>query len=180
MRLSLRRYEPVQVHGFGACHLSDAAPAARTPERSKSIAATARPRVRGRGRGRSVRGASTITQQVAKNLFLWRGRSLVRKGIEAWFTLLIEVLWPKRRILEVYLNVAEFGDGIYGVGAAAERFFGKPPSQLTVSEAALLAAVLPAPERRRVEQPSPHVLARARWIERQMALLGGRAYLDQR
>ena len=125
------------------------------------------------------RGASTLTQQVAKNLFLWPERSLLRKGLEAWFTLLLEALWPKRRILEVYLNVAEFGPGIYGVGAASERFFAKPAARLTRSEAALLAAVLPSPRRLRVTQPSRYVLERAAWIERHVGRLGGRAYLLQ-
>lgn len=124
------------------------------------------------------RGASTLTQQVAKNLFLWPGRSFVRKGLEAWFTVLLEALWPKRRILEVYLNVAEFGGGVYGAGAASERFFGKPASALDRREAALLAAVLPNPRRLRVSDPSPYVLERADWIERHVARLGGRSYLS--
>ena len=92
-----------------------------------------------------LRGASTLTQQVAKNLFLWPGRSFLRKGLEAWFTVLLEAFWPKRRILEVYLNVAEFGPGIYGVGSAAQAYFGKPPADLGDEEAALLAAGLPRP-----------------------------------
>jgi monofunctional biosynthetic peptidoglycan transglycosylase len=125
------------------------------------------------------RGASTLTQQVAKNLFLWPERSLLRKGLEAWFTLLLETLWPKRRILEVYLNVAEFGPGVYGVGAASEHYFGKPAARLSRSESALLAAVLPSPSRLRVAQPSPYVLERAAWIERHIARLGGRAYLER-
>jgi monofunctional biosynthetic peptidoglycan transglycosylase len=125
------------------------------------------------------RGASTLTQQVAKNLFLWPGRSFVRKGLEAWFTLLLEALWPKRRILEVYLNVAEFGPGVYGVGAASERYFGKPASALSRGEAALLAAVLPSPRRLRVASPSAYVRERAAWIARQSARLGGPSYLAQ-
>jgi monofunctional biosynthetic peptidoglycan transglycosylase len=124
------------------------------------------------------RGASTLTQQVAKNLFLWPGRSFVRKGLEAWFTVLLEGIWPKRRILEVYLNVAEFGSGVYGAGAASERYFGKPASALGRREAALLAAVLPSPRRMRVSQPSSYVLERAAAIERQAAGLGGRSYLS--
>ncbi|HEY8156531.1 MAG TPA: monofunctional biosynthetic peptidoglycan transglycosylase [Myxococcota bacterium] len=123
------------------------------------------------------RGASTLTQQVAKNLFLWPGRSLVRKGLEAWFTVLLETLWPKRRILEVYLNVAEFGPGVYGAGAASERFFGKPAASLDRREAALLAAVLPSPRRLRAADPSAYVERRAAWIERSVARLGGRSYL---
>jgi monofunctional biosynthetic peptidoglycan transglycosylase len=127
-------------------------------------------------RGR-LRGASTITQQVARNLFLWPGRSYVRKGLEAYFTVLLELLWPKRRILEVYLNVAEFGEGTYGVAAAAQGFFGKSPSALDPQEAALLAAVLPNPHRLQVRNPSPYVRERAAWIEEQMAQLGGPVYL---
>lgn len=123
-----------------------------------------------------LRGASTITQQVARNLFLWPRRSLVRKGLEAYFTVLLELLWPKRRILEVYLNVAEFGDGAYGVRAAAQTFFGKRPSALDRQEAALLAAVLPNPARLHVRHPSAYVRERAGWIEEQMAQLGP-AYL---
>jgi monofunctional biosynthetic peptidoglycan transglycosylase len=129
------------------------------------------------GRRRRLRGASTITQQVARNLFLWSGRSYVRKGLEAYFTLLLELLWPKRRILEVYLNIAEFGDGTYGVAAAAQRFFGKRPTDLQGQEAALLAAVLPNPARLHVRNPSAYVRERAGWIEEQMAHLGGPAYL---
>jgi monofunctional biosynthetic peptidoglycan transglycosylase len=124
------------------------------------------------------RGASTLSQQVAKNLFLWPGRSLVRKGLEAWFTVLLETLWPKRRILEVYLNVAEFGPGVYGAGAASERYFGKPASALGRQESALLAAVLPSPRRLRVADPSPYVLERADWIQRHVAHLGGPSYLS--
>ncbi|MGH7381067.1 MAG: monofunctional biosynthetic peptidoglycan transglycosylase [Candidatus Methylomirabilales bacterium] len=129
------------------------------------------------GPRRRVRGASTITQQVARNLFLWPGRSYIRKGLEAYFTVLLELFWPKRRILEVYLNIAEFGDGTYGVHAASKTFFGKHPSQLTQSEAALLAAVLPNPTRLHANTPSPYVEERAHWIEEQMEQLGGPAYL---
>src|SRR3990170_3240644 len=126
-------------------------------------------------RGRRLRGASTITQQVAKNLFLWEGRSFIRKGLEAYFYVLLELFWPKRRILEVYLNIAEFGDGTHGVYAAAKTFFGKHPSELTPSEAALLAAVLPHPKHLHANTPSPYVEERARWIEEQMEQLGGPA-----
>jgi monofunctional biosynthetic peptidoglycan transglycosylase len=118
------------------------------------------------------RGASTITQQTARNLFLWSGRSWPRKALEAYLTLLIEACWPKRRILEVYLNVAEFGDGVYGVEAASRRFFGHGAAQLTRHEAALLAAVLPDPKDRRAAAPSAFVAAQARHIEAQMAHLG--------
>jgi monofunctional biosynthetic peptidoglycan transglycosylase len=126
---------------------------------------------------RRLRGASTITQQVARNLFLWQGRSWPRKALEAYFTVLLEACWPKRRILEVYLNIAQFGDGTYGVGAASQAFFGKRPGALLPAEAALLAAVLPNPVRLQVRRPSSYVRARAAWIEEQMALLGGPAYL---
>lgn len=119
-----------------------------------------------------LRGASTISQQVAKNLFLWPGRSLARKTLEAWFTALIEITWPKRRILEVYLNVCEFGFGVYGVGAASEFYFSKLPSELSAKEAALLAAVLPNPSRMRVERPGPYTQERRNWILDQMRLLG--------
>jgi monofunctional biosynthetic peptidoglycan transglycosylase len=130
-------------------------------------------------RSKRVRGASTISQQVAKNLFLWPGRSYVRKGLEAWFTVLIELLWPKERILEVYLNVAEFGKGVYGVEAASRKFFGKSAARLTRSEAALLAAVLPNPRRLRVDRPSNYVRSRQSWIMGQMSGLGGTSYLQQ-
>ncbi len=120
-----------------------------------------------------VRGASTISQQVAKNLFLWSGRSYFRKGLEAYFTLLIEGLWPKRRILEVYLNIAEFGTGIYGAEAAAQHFFHIPASRLTRADAAVLAAVLPNPERYSAVAPSHYVQQRRDWILGQMQALGG-------
>jgi monofunctional biosynthetic peptidoglycan transglycosylase len=132
-----------------------------------------------RERGRRVRGASTISQQVAKNLFLWPGQSWFRKGLEAGITVLIEFAWPKRRILEVYLNVAEFGRGTWGVQAASQRYFGRDAARLTKSQAALLAAVLPAPKRYRVDAPGPYVRKRQAWIERQMAALGGTAYLSR-
>jgi monofunctional biosynthetic peptidoglycan transglycosylase len=130
-----------------------------------------------RERGRRVRGASTISQQVAKNLFLWPGQSWFRKGLEAGLTVLIELAWPKQRILEVYLNVAEFGRGTWGVQAASERYFRKDAAKLTRGEAALLAAVLPAPKRYRVDAPGPYVSRRQAWIERHMVALGGPAYL---
>jgi monofunctional biosynthetic peptidoglycan transglycosylase len=130
-----------------------------------------------RSKGKRLRGASTISQQVAKNLFLWSDRSFVRKGLEAYFTVLIELTWPKRRILEVYLNIAEFGDGIYGVAAAGEAFFKKSPSNLNLADAALLAAVLPNPVRLRADRPSDYVNRRRLWILGQMYQLGGAAYL---
>ena len=129
--------------------------------------------------GRRVRGASTISQQVAKNLFLWPGQHWIRKGLEAYFTVLIEVFWPKQRILEVYLNVAEFGAGVFGVGAASEMFFGKSPAQLNAYDAALLAAVLPSPKRMRVNAPSAYVRSRQQWIMSQMRGLGGPALLER-
>lgn len=127
--------------------------------------------------GGRVRGASTITQQVAKNLFLWNGRSYLRKGLEAYLTILIELLWPKRRVLEIYVNIAEFGDGIYGVSAAAERFFRKQPAALTRQESALLAAVLPNPKLFKANAPSAYVRSRSQHIIRQMQNLGGTSYL---
>jgi monofunctional biosynthetic peptidoglycan transglycosylase len=131
-----------------------------------------------KGKRRRLRGASTITQQVARNLFLWPGRSYVRKGLEAYIAVFLELLWPKRRILEVYLNIVELGDGTYGVPAAARTFFGKRPGDLTRQEAALLASALPNPIRLDVRRPTAHMQERARWIEEQMAQLNGPAYLQ--
>jgi monofunctional biosynthetic peptidoglycan transglycosylase len=133
---------------------------------------------RERGR-RRVRGASTISQQVAKNLFLWPGPSWIRKGFEAYYTVLIETLWPKRRILEVYLNIAEFGSGVFGVGAASEVYFKKRAARLSAPDAALLAAVLPNPKRLRVAAPSRYVRSRQDWILRQMRGIGGVGLLYQ-
>jgi monofunctional biosynthetic peptidoglycan transglycosylase len=129
-------------------------------------------------KGARLRGASTISQQVAKNVFLWSGRSFVRKGLEAYFTVLIETLWPKRRILEVYLNIAEMGDGVFGVEAASRRYFNKPASKLTASDAALLAAVLPNPIRLRAGRPSAYVEERRGWILQQMGQLGGTSLVE--
>jgi len=126
-----------------------------------------------------VRGGSTISQQVAKNLFLWSGKSYFRKGLEAYFTMLIELTWPKERILEVYLNVAQFGDGIYGVEAAAQRYWRKPAARLDRWEAATLAAVLPNPVRMRANNPSPYVQLRRDQILEQMRGLGGPSYLGE-
>lgn len=117
-------------------------------------------------------GASTISQQVAKNVFLWQGRSWIRKGLEAWYTVWIELLWSKRRILEVYANVAEFGQGIYGVQAAANQFWQQDAATLSSQQAALLAAVLPAPGRLSASHPSRFVWRRAAWIEQQARRLG--------
>ncbi|AFJ45498.1 monofunctional biosynthetic peptidoglycan transglycosylase [Shimwellia blattae] len=126
-----------------------------------------------------IRGASTLSQQTAKNLFLWDGRSWLRKGLEAGLTAGIETVWSKRRILTVYLNVAEFGEGIFGVEAAAQHYFHKPARRLTPSEAALLAAVLPNPLRYRANAPSGYVRTRQQWILRQMRQLGGTGYLQR-
>lgn len=124
-------------------------------------------------KSRRKRGASTVSQQTAKNLFLWNSRSWTRKGLEAWFTLLIEAGWSKKRILEVYLNIVEFGDGIYGAEAAARTYFGKPAKRLTPSEAALLAAVLPNPRKFKANAPSEYIRGRQAWILNQMRQLGG-------
>jgi monofunctional glycosyltransferase len=132
-----------------------------------------------RERGRRQRGASTISQQVAKNLFLWQGGGWLRKGIEAAYTVLIEALWPKQRILEVYLNIAEFGTGTFGVGAASEQFFRKPAAKLSTYDAALLAAVLPSPKRMRAQAPSRYVKSRQRQIVVQMSSIGGRELLKK-
>jgi monofunctional glycosyltransferase len=126
-----------------------------------------------------VHGASTISQQVAKNLFLWSGRSYFRKALEAYFTVLIEACWPKRRILEIYLNIAEFGYGIYGAEAAAQRFFHIPASRLSRSDSAVLAAVLPNPERLIAAAPSAYVQQRRDWILGQMQALGGPEMLSE-
>ncbi len=134
--------------------------------------------IRASERGRRLRGASTISQQVARNLFLWSGRSYARKALEAWFTVLLEACWPKERILEVYLNVAQFGRGVYGVEAASRHFFHEPATRLTPDQAALLAAVLPNPLVLRVASPSRYVMERRNWIVGQMRRLGGDAYLD--
>jgi monofunctional biosynthetic peptidoglycan transglycosylase len=122
--------------------------------------------------GDRPRGASTITMQTAKNLLLWPGRDPVRKLIEAWLTPQVALLWPKDRVLEVYLNIVEFGPGIYGAEAAARAFFGKPAAALTRREAARLAAVLPSPLNWSPARPSEYVLRRAGLIERRMGQLG--------
>ena len=126
-----------------------------------------------------IRGASTLSQQTAKNLFLWDGRSWVRKGLEAGLTLGMETVWSKKRILTVYLNIAEFGDGVFGVEAAAQRYFHKPASRLSLSEAALLAAVLPNPLRFKANAPSGYVRNRQAWIMRQMRQLGGESFMRE-
>jgi len=126
--------------------------------------------------GVRTRGASTITQQVAKNLFLAPTQSFIRKGIEAGITVLIEFLWPKERIIEVYLNIAEFGPGIFGIGKASQQYFNRSATELTPEMAARFAAVLPNPKRMRVNPPSPYAEERSRWILRQMTQLTGNIY----
>lgn len=133
--------------------------------------------IQGAEQGRRLRGASTISQQTAKNLFLWGGRSWVRKGLEAYFTVLLEVTWSKHRILEVYANIAELGDGVYGVGAASRLYFHTDAAHLSARQAALLAAVLPNPRHRHADRPSAYVSRRAAWIELQMQQLGGTRYV---
>ena len=130
-------------------------------------------------RGGRLRGGSTISQQVAKNMFLWPGRNYVRKGFEAYYTVLIEALWTKRRILEVYLNVSQFGDGVFGVQAASEEFFDKPASDLNRYESALLAGVLPSPRRLHADRPSNYLERRTYNILRFMNRIGGRKYLQE-
>lgn len=120
-----------------------------------------------------IRGASTISQQVAKNVFLWQGRSWIRKGLEVYFTFMIEKIWGKKRILEMYLNVAEMGKGIYGVEAASRAYFKKPAKNLSRYEAALIASALPNPVKYTVKPLSRHVSARAGWVLRQMGNLDG-------
>ncbi|MEW6594633.1 MAG: monofunctional biosynthetic peptidoglycan transglycosylase [Thermodesulfobacteriota bacterium] len=123
------------------------------------------------------RGASTISQQVAKNLFLWPGRSFVRKGFEAYFTLLLESFWSKRRIMEVYLNIAEFGPGVFGIEAASRAYFHKAATRLNPAEAAILAAILPSPLRSNAIHPSGYIQDRAWHIQQQMRQLGGTGYV---
>lgn len=122
--------------------------------------------------GGSLRGASTITQQLGRNLYLWPGRNWLRKGLEAAIAVPLELFVPKHRLLEIYLNIAEFDEGIYGAEAAARHYFGKSAAALTRSEAALLAAVLPAPGRLQAHQPGEYLHARQRWILEQMDNLG--------
>lgn len=128
-------------------------------------------------KGGNIRGGSTISQQVAKNVFLWHGRSYFRKAVEAYFTMLIEVLWGKERILEVYLNIAEMGDGVFGVEAASQRYFSKPAKDIGRQQSAMLAAVLPNPIKYSAQRPSAYVLRRRGRIVRAMRSLGGISYL---
>jgi monofunctional biosynthetic peptidoglycan transglycosylase len=124
-------------------------------------------------KGKKIRGASTISQQVAKNVFLWQGRSWFRKGLEVYFTFMIELVWSKQRILEVYLNEAEMGKGIFGIEAAAKKYFKKPASRLTRTEAAMIAASLPNPVRYTVKPVSTYVSRKYPWVLRQMNNLDG-------
>ena len=126
-----------------------------------------------------IRGASTISQQVAKNVFLWQGRSWFRKGLEVYFTFMIELVWSKQRILEMYLNVAEMGKGIYGVEAASQSYFKKPAKKLTRSEAAMIAACLPNPKKYTVKPQSRYIARRYPWIVTQMNNLEGDEDIDQ-
>lgn len=129
--------------------------------------------------GEQLRGASTISQQVAKNLYLWPGHSFIRKGIEAYFTVLIELFWTKQRILEIYLNIAEFGDGIYGVQAAGTTFFNTPAGQLSMMQSALMVTALPSPRRYNLANPSPYMIERRNWVLEYMFYLGNTNYLKK-
>lgn len=129
--------------------------------------------------GGKLRGASTISQQTAKNVFLWPGRSYLRKGCEVYFTLLIELLWSKERIMEVYLNSIEMGKGIYGAEAAADYWFHKKASKLGKEESAAIAAILPSPLRYSANPASPYVLKRKNWISRQMSFWGNQLDYDK-
>ena len=129
-------------------------------------------------KGKRIRGASTISQQVAKNVFLWPARSWIRKGLEVYFTFLIETFWSKERILEMYLNIAELGDGIFGVEAASQYYYKKSAAKLTQSEAAMFAAVLPNPRKYSVKKPGRYILKRQAWIKKNMRRLGGKNYLE--
>jgi monofunctional biosynthetic peptidoglycan transglycosylase len=122
---------------------------------------------------KKIRGASTISQQVAKNVFLWQGRSWLRKGLEVYFTFMIELIWGKQRILEMYLNVIEMGKGIYGIEAAAQEYFNKPASKLNRAQAAMIAASLPNPKKYTVKPVSRYVSIRSKWVIRQMGFLEG-------
>ncbi|WP_447956135.1 monofunctional biosynthetic peptidoglycan transglycosylase [Vreelandella sp. EE7] len=132
-----------------------------------------------RQEGSRLRGASTLSQQTAKNVFLWSGRSWLRKGLEAWFTLLIETFWSKTRILEVYLNVAEWDTGVFGLEAAADHYFGASGGAMTERQASLLAAILPDPRNRSASRPDGQVERRSQWIRQQMRNLGGVGYLER-
>jgi monofunctional biosynthetic peptidoglycan transglycosylase len=134
--------------------------------------------IKDREKGKGGRGASTISQQVAKNLFLWHGRNFFRKGLEAYYTVLIETLWPKERILEVYLNVAQFGPDVFGVEKASEIYWSKSAKDIGLQEAALLAAVLPNPVRFSAVKPSGYINRRKNWIIRQSYQIGGKKIIE--
>ena len=130
----------------------------------------------GNKKGKRIKGASTISQQTAKNVFLWPNRNMVRKALEAYFTFLIELIWPKERIMEVYLNVIEMGHGVYGIEAAAQTYFNKPAAKLSQAESALIAAVLPNPRRWSPAKPTAYIRGRQTWIMRQMNNLAPLGY----
>jgi len=129
-----------------------------------------------RKKGKKIHGASTISQQTAKNVFLWSGRTWVRKGLEVYFTILIEFVWPKHRIMEVYLNVIEMGDGVYGAEMASQYYFHKPALRLTKPESALLAAILPNPRKWNPVRPTGYILSRQDWILWNMGNIGTLKY----
>ena len=129
--------------------------------------------------GKKLRGGSTISQQVAKNVFLWQGRSWLRKGLEVYYTFMIEKIWGKQRILEMYLNTSEMGIGVFGIEAASEYYFKKPAMDLTKNEAARIAAALPLPQKYNVNPPSPYISKRASAIQRQMRNIQGLPGLDE-
>jgi monofunctional glycosyltransferase len=129
--------------------------------------------------GKRIRGASTISQQLAKNLFLWPSKSFFRKGMEAYFTGLIELMWSKQRILEVYLNIIEFGQGYYGVESASQAYYNVSVKNLSIKQGALLAAVLPNPHRFHVNKPSRYIIKRRDWIVQQIKQLGGKVFLNK-
>jgi monofunctional biosynthetic peptidoglycan transglycosylase len=131
------------------------------------------------GKRKRIKGASTVSQQVAKNVFLWQGRSYIRKGLEVYFTLLIEFFWPKQRIIEVYMNVAEMGDMVFGAEAAAQKYFRKPAAKLTQAEAATIAVILPNPRKYSATNPGPYVAKRRDWCINMMNKLGGKSFLKQ-
>jgi monofunctional glycosyltransferase len=131
------------------------------------------------GKRKRTRGASTISQQVAKNVFLWQGRSYFRKGLEMYFTVLIEIFWSKQRIIEVYMNIAETGDMLFGAEAAAQKYFGKPAAKLTASEAATIAVILPSPRKYSAVRPGPYVQSRRDWCLNMMQKMGGKNFLKQ-
>ncbi len=130
------------------------------------------------GKHKRIRGASTISQQTAKNLFLWPSRSWIRKGFEVYFTILIELLWSKERIMEVYLNIIEMGDGVYGAEGAAQTYFHSSAKQLSTPQCALIAAIIPNPIKYKLNRPSPFINARQSWILKQMNNLGGELHYN--